>query len=44
VNLLARKLGVAMPIASAVQAVLAGSLPVDLAIEKLLERPMGVES
>lgn len=44
VTQLAHKLGVAMPIANAVHAVLAGQLPVDLAIEKLLERPLGAES
>ena len=40
---LARKLGVAMPIGSAVHAILSGTVPVDVAIEKLLERPMGGE-
>ena len=42
VTQLARKLGVAMPIASAVHAILGGHVGVDSAIEKLLERPMGL--
>ena len=42
VTQLARKLGVAMPIASAVSAILGGHTPVAVAIEKLLERPMGM--
>jgi glycerol-3-phosphate dehydrogenase (NAD(P)+) len=37
---LARKLGVAMPIMSAVHEVLAGHLAVGIAIERLLERPL----
>jgi glycerol-3-phosphate dehydrogenase (NAD(P)+) len=40
VTQLARKLGVAMPIASAVHDVLAGNLQVGTAIERLLERPL----
>jgi glycerol-3-phosphate dehydrogenase (NAD(P)+) len=40
VSQLARKLGVAMPIAFSVQEVLAGTLPVAAAIERLLERPL----
>ncbi len=40
VTQLARKLGVAMPIAFAVHDVLAGVLPVGTAIERLLERPL----
>lgn len=43
VNLLARKLGVTMPISFAVHGVLNGTLEVDAAIEKLLERPQGAE-
>ncbi len=43
VTQLAHKLGVAMPIASAVHAILAGTVEVEVAIEKLLERPMGGE-
>ena len=40
VSQLARKLGVAMPIAFAVQDVLIGHVPVASAIERLLERPL----
>jgi glycerol-3-phosphate dehydrogenase (NAD(P)+) len=40
---LARKLGVAMPIAMAVNAILGGNVEIDEAIEKLLERPIGNE-
>jgi glycerol-3-phosphate dehydrogenase (NAD(P)+) len=40
VSQLARKLGVAMPIAFAVQDVLSGHVPVASAIERLLERPL----
>ncbi|MES2985031.1 MAG: NAD(P)H-dependent glycerol-3-phosphate dehydrogenase [Pseudomonadota bacterium] len=40
VSQLARKLGVAMPIAFAVHEVLSGAVPVAAAIEKLLERPV----
>lgn len=40
VSQLARKLGVAMPIAFAVQDVLTGHIPVASAIERLLERPL----
>lgn len=43
VTQLARKLGVAMPIANAVNAILSGAMEVNVAIEKLLERPMGSE-
>jgi glycerol-3-phosphate dehydrogenase (NAD(P)+) len=43
VTQLARKLGVAMPIATAVHAILSGTMDVSIAIEKLLERPMGTE-
>lgn len=43
VTLLARKLGVAMPITSAVSGILAGTVAVEEAIEKLLERPLGSE-
>ncbi len=43
VTQLARKLGINMPIASAVHGILSGKLEVDAAIEKLLERPFGVE-
>jgi glycerol-3-phosphate dehydrogenase (NAD(P)+) len=42
VNQLARKLGVSMPISFAVHDILSGA-PVDAAIEKLLERPLGSE-
>ena len=41
---LARKLGVAMPIANAVNGILSGALGVDAAIEKLLERPLSSEN
>jgi glycerol-3-phosphate dehydrogenase (NAD(P)+) len=41
---LARKLGVAMPISHAVYEVLSGHTPLDVAIERLLERPLGSES
>lgn len=44
VTQLARKLGVTMPIAFSVYEVLAGTLPVGLAIERLLERPLVSES
>ncbi len=44
VTQLARKLGVTMPIAFAVQDILGGNLPVTHAIERLLERPMGSEA
>lgn len=40
VSHLARKLGVAMPIASAVHDILAGQLAVSAAVERLLERPL----
>jgi glycerol-3-phosphate dehydrogenase (NAD(P)+) len=40
VTQLARKLGVTMPIAFAVCDVLSGAVPVQIAIEKLLERPL----
>ena len=43
VTQLARKLGVAMPIAFAVNEVLSGLTPVGVAIERLLERPMASE-
>ena len=43
VSQLARKLGVAMPIAFAVQDVLTGHIPVASAIERLLERPLASE-
>jgi glycerol-3-phosphate dehydrogenase (NAD(P)+) len=44
VTQLARKLGVAMPIAFAVHDVLAGTVPVGTAIERLLERPLVSEA
>ncbi len=44
VTQLARKLGVAMPIAFAVHEVLNGTLQVGTAIERLLERPLAAES
>ena len=40
---LARTLGIAMPIASAVTGILSGATGVDETIEKLLERPVGTE-
>ncbi len=43
VTQLARKLGVSMPIAFAVQDILSGTVGVDAAITRLLERPMGME-
>ncbi len=43
VHQLARKLGVNMPIMTAVDEVLAGSVAVDAALERLLERPVGSE-
>lgn len=43
VSQLARKLGVAMPIAFAVHDVLSGHVPVASAIERLLERPLASE-
>ncbi|MFO0457283.1 MAG: NAD(P)H-dependent glycerol-3-phosphate dehydrogenase [Alphaproteobacteria bacterium] len=43
VTALAQKLGVRMPIAETVRDILAASLPVDGAIERLLERPMARE-
>lgn len=43
VTQLARKLGVAMPIAFAVSDILSGNVPITTAIEKLLERPLGAE-
>ncbi len=44
VTQLARKLGIAMPIAFAVCEVLSGAMPVGVAIERLLERPLTAES
>lgn len=44
VSQLARKLGVAMPIAFAVHDVLTGHVPVASVIERLLERPLASES
>lgn len=43
VALLARKLGVHMPIVFAVSEILGGQVPIGDAIEKLLERPLGSE-
>ena len=43
VTQLARKLGIAMPIAFAVSEVLSGATPVAAAIERLLERPVASE-
>ena len=43
VSQLARKLGIAMPIVAAVQGILSGKVAVDVAIEKLLERPFSIE-
>lgn len=43
VTQLAQKLGVAMPIAHAVYDILSGALPVQGAIERLLERPISME-
>jgi len=43
VTQLARKLGIAMPIANAVYGILGGTVPIDTAIEKLLERPLVTE-
>lgn len=43
VTQLARKLGIAMPIAGAVYGILSGVVGVDSAIEKLLERPLVAE-
>ena len=40
VSQLARKLGIAMPIAFAVHEVLTGATPIAAAIERLLERPL----
>lgn len=44
VTQLARKLGIAMPIAFAVYEVLNGSTPINVAIERLLERPLVMEA
>jgi glycerol-3-phosphate dehydrogenase (NAD(P)+) len=43
VTQLAQKVGVAMPIAQAVYDILSGALPVQGAIERLLERPISME-
>lgn len=43
VTQLARKLGIAMPIASAVHGIVSGHLAVEAAIERLLERPIASE-
>jgi glycerol-3-phosphate dehydrogenase (NAD(P)+) len=43
VSQLARKLGIAMPIVTAVNGILSGKVAVDVAIEKLLERPISTE-
>lgn len=41
---LARKLGVTMPIMFAVDDILAGRMPIDSAVERLLERPLATEN
>lgn len=41
---LARKLGVTMPIMFAVDDILAGRLPINAAVERLLERPLSAEN
>jgi glycerol-3-phosphate dehydrogenase (NAD(P)+) len=44
VTQLARKLGVTMPIAFTVNDILAGNSDIDVAVGKLLERPLGSEA